>query len=280
MPLAQQVGEAMAGSMSWWLVGLFLLFMLLELAMPGHGRGARADSSTTGRFMTNFGMALLAALVGFLIPFSSIIAAEWAAAEGIGLFNSLAAPWWAVLAAALLSRTFINYWMHRAFHAVPWLWRLHRIHHSDRHVDLSLGLRQHPLDYPPRLIVFASGTVLFGLPVWAVVIADLFLVAANYWEHIDARMPRRLARWLGYVFATPEIHRIHHSASQPQTDSNFSGGLIVWDRLFGTYRDPEFEQIERIGLGEAYDPGADDILSQLALPFRREPARTSAPVPR
>lgn len=280
MPLAQQWGEAMATSMSLWIVGLFLLFMLVELALPGNSAGGNKEATGPGRMVTNFGMALLAALMGFAIPFSSIIAAEWAMAKGIGLFNLVTAPWWVVLVAALLSRTFLNYWMHRAFHAVPWLWRLHRIHHSDRHVDLSLGLRQHPLDYPPRLLIFAAGTILFGLPVWAVVIADLFLIAANYWEHIDARMPVRLARWLGYVFATPEIHRLHHSAHQPQTDSNFSGGLIVWDRLFGTFRDPETERVERIGLGEGYDSEAGNMVSQLLLPFRREPARTSEPVQR
>lgn len=247
-------------------VAIFCLLMVVELL--SRGNAAPEGGNATGRMVTNFGLMLLTSGLGLLIPFSSLLAAAWAQENGIGLFNQVAAPWPVVLLGALLSRTFVSYWLHRAYHAVPLLWRLHRVHHSDTHVDLSLGLRQHPLDYPLRLGAFVAATILFGLPLWAVAMVDLFLLATNLWEHLDARMPERAERMLGLVFATPEIHRIHHSAHQPQTDSNYGGGLIVWDRLFGTYRCPRSEQVERIGLGDEDDRMAPSIGAQLMLPFR------------
>ncbi|MCP5395617.1 MAG: sterol desaturase family protein [Sphingomonadaceae bacterium] len=271
MAALDQAGAWLLSTMGWWIVGLFLTFMLLELALPGNQ--APRGGSNGSRLVTNFGMAALTAFLGLAIPFSSVIAAQMAQDAGFGLFNAVSAPWVAVMVVAVLSRSFLNYWVHRAFHAVPLLWRLHRIHHCDTHVDLSLSLRQHPLDYPPRLLAFAAGTALLGLPVWAVLIADLMLVATNYWEHVDGRMPKRLERALGLVFVTPEAHRLHHSTFQPQTDSNFGGGLIVWDRLFGTHRDPQAEDARQIGLEEVDPDTAAHIGRQLALPFVKLPRR-------
>ena len=246
-------------------VALFILFALIEVSGREH---ATSDGLTAGRMITNFGLTAMTGGLSLLVPLSSVGSAMIAEEQGIGLFNVVTLPWWLILPAALLSRTFFNYWLHRAFHAVPLLWRLHRIHHSDTHVDLTLSLRQHPFDLFPRLLVFIGGTFLLGLPVWAVAIVDLSLTAANYWEHIDRRMSPQTARVLGAFLVTPEIHRIHHSASQPQTDSNFGGGLIIWDRLFGTYLDPETCSVHRIGLGETDDMMAKSLWQQLLLPFK------------
>jgi len=162
----------------------------------------------------------------------------------------------------------IIYWLHRAFHKIPLLWRIHRVHHSDPYFDISLGVRQHPFILLASLPVYILGVVALGLPVWAAIFVDILMIAAAFWEHVDAPLPKRLARVLGLFFVTPGIHHIHHSSWRRQTDSNFGTGLIIWDRLFGTYLNPEQETIERIGLGDANDLVADSLWKQLCLPFK------------
>lgn len=260
--------------MTWVVIGLFVAFIALE--MLGNGFGKEADVSFS-RMVTNFGLGALTAGLSLLIPLSTIAAAVVADKSDFGLFNLVDAPWWIVFLAAVLSRTFANYWLHRAFHAVPWLWRIHRVHHSDTHFDLTLALRTHPFDYLLRIALFVGLTFALGLPVWAVVIGDLILTAANYWEHVDARLNDRIDRLLGGVLVTPNIHRVHHSAWREQTDSNFGGGLVIWDRLFGTFRSPQIESVERLGLGDVEDARAQNVWKQLALPFMRaEPRAPSA----
>ncbi|MHA6332473.1 sterol desaturase family protein [Qipengyuania sp. CAU 1752] len=261
----EMIGEWIVQSMALLIVACFLVAMLLEAILKGHDQEYPAGN---GRLVANFGLIACTALFGLVIPFSSIIAAAWAMDAGYGLFNLVSFPWWAVFAAAVLVRTLTQYWYHRASHAWPLLWRIHRVHHSDTHVDLSLALREHPLDLVPRLAVFAGVTVLFGFPVWAVAIVDMLLVAAHYWQHIDGQMHPRLAKALGRFLATPEIHRIHHSAQHRQTNSNYGNLLIIWDRLFGSFVEPAEGEPRRIGLGELDDRLAGNLLAQLMLPLR------------
>lgn len=249
-------------------VGMFVAFMLLELAGKSFGP---QPNVAAGRLVTNFGLSALTAFFALLIPLSSVAAALAVDDAGFGLFNAVDAAWWVIFATAILSRTFANYWLHRAFHAVPLLWRLHRIHHSDTHFDLTLALRSHPLDYVLRISLFAGLTFALGLPVWAVIIGDLFLIATNFWEHVDGRLSPKLDRILGTVLATPNIHRLHHSACEKQTNSNYGGGVIIWDRLFGTYRCPRSESAERIGLGDTDDAMAQNLWRQLLLPLAPPP---------
>lgn len=247
------------------IVGLFLLLAVLELRARGFGG---PTSLSRGRMTVNFGSAMLTAAAALLIPFGTVTAALFAAQHNVGLFNILAAPLLVIFIAALLTRSFLGYWLHRAFHKFPLLWRIHRIHHSDPHFDISLGLRQHPLVLFVSLPIYVLSVILLGLPVWAVILVDILMLAAAFWEHVDAPLPKRLSRALGLVLITPNSHHIHHSSWQRQTNSNYGSGLVIWDRLFGTYLEPEHEIIERIGLGDADDLIADSLWKQLFLPFK------------
>ncbi|WP_430427186.1 sterol desaturase family protein [Parasphingorhabdus sp.] len=247
------------------IVVLFMLFAILELRSRGFGM---PTSLTGGRMSVNFGTAILTAAAELLIPFGTLSAALFASQNDVGLFNIVAAPVGLILVTALLGRTLIVYGLHRAFHKIPLLWRFHRIHHSDPYFDISLGVRQHPLILLVSLPVYIFGVIALGLPVWAVILVDILMLAAAFWEHVDAPLPQRLARALGFVLITPNSHHIHHSSRQRQTDSNFGSGLVIWDRLFGTYLEPEQETVERIGLGDADDLIADSLWKQLYLPFK------------
>lgn len=242
---------------------LFALLAALELVV----RHEESGPSTPRRIGTNVGLYVIAALVTLAMPLSIAGAAAWAGQRGFGLFNLVAAPALLVLAVAIIARSFAAYWLHRASHRFPILWRLHRIHHGDTQVDVSLSLRHHPLELVPAILLFGAVAVLLGLPVWAVLLTETLMVAATLWEHLALRLPRRVRARLEPWVVLPETHRLHHSADRRQTDSNYSTLTIIWDRLFGTFR-PSSEAVERIGLGDADDRIANSLWRQLLLPLR------------
>lgn len=245
-------------------VATFVALALVELGGKGHGHAADVGAA---RMVTNFGLQLSTGIIAVLVPIGNLTAAVAAQDMQAGLFNRVEAPAWFVLVFAIAGRTFALYWLHRAYHATPLLWRIHKIHHSDTSFDLTTGLRSHPIDVVPKVIVFAGMTFVLGLPPWCAILVDMVMLMANFWEHLDRVLPRPAARVLGFVLIVPEAHRVHHSAHQPQTDSNFGGLLTVWDRLFGTWRDPAANPVERIGLGPDGDTDAQNIWRQFAAPF-------------
>lgn len=246
-------------------VAAFIGFALIEhFARP---IAAAETVSTPGRMVANFGLTMVNAACGVLLPVSAVAAAAVAEEAGFGVFNQFAAPPWVLLPAALLARTLLAYTFHRACHAVPLLWRFHRVHHCDTRFDLSLALRSHPFEYLFRLALLAAATYALGLPVWAVVIAEAFCLLAELWEHTDMRLPPQWRAALEWAVLSPQSHRLHHSSELPLTDCNFGGGLVLWDRLFGTYRSPDSVTDIRLGLGARFDRGAASLWRLLALPF-------------
>ena len=258
------LGHFVAQWAGWAPILLFVLLGLLELTV-GH---RDAGLSPMKRVATNVSLYVIAALVAFAVPLTIASAAAWAARSGVGLFNTVAAPALLVLMIAILARSFTAYWLHRASHRIPLLWRLHRIHHGDHMVDISLGLRHHPLELIPAIVVFAGLAILLGLPVWAALLTEAVMIAATYWEHLAIRLPAGARAGLEPWIVLPETHLLHHSADRRQTDSNYSTLTIIWDRMFGTFR-PSNEAVKRIGLGEFDDQIADSLWQQLLLPLRQ-----------
>ena len=264
--------------LQYWNAGLsVLLFALLAVIELALGRDSLRPSPAS-RFVTNFGLYLGSAAISLVLPLTIAGAAAWADANGFGLFQRWPAPLWIVIPVAIAMRSFAGYWLHRTLHWVPWLWRVHRVHHSDSQVDVSLGLRHHPLELIPAILLFAGLAAALGLPAWVALLVEVVMAAAGYWEHLAIRLPGRARAALEPWLVIPETHRLHHSAHQPQTDSNFSSLTIVWDRMFGTFR-PSSEQVLRIGLGEDDDRIANNIGHQLLVPFRRSAAPITSPSP-
>ena len=259
----ESLGHVLEQWSGWTPILLFALLGALELAV---GRGGTRVSPLK-RIGTNFGLYVIAGLVTFAVPLTIASAAAWAGRNGVGLFNAVSAPALLVLAVAIVARSFAAYWLHRASHGIPLLWRLHRIHHGDRQVDVSLGLRHHPFELIPAILLFAGLAALLGLPVWAAVLTEVVMMAATYWEHLAIRLPARARARLEPWVVLPETHLLHHSAARQQTDSNYSTLTIIWDRMFGTFR-PSSEAVARIGLGDFDDQIADSLWQQLLLPLR------------
>jgi len=131
---------------------------------------------------------------------------------------------------------FFIWLQHVMVHAVPLLWRLHRVHHADRDIDVTTGARFHTLEIILSMGIKFAVIVLIGPPVVAVVIFEVLLNATAMFNHGNVRIPERVDRVLRWFVVTPDMHRVHHSVEDDETNSNFGFNLPWWDRLFGTYR--------------------------------------------
>lgn len=213
-------------------------------------------------------LALDTALVRLLIPLLPVAAAEAAAAHGWGLLAPL--PLWAALPLAFLLLDLLIWGQHWLMHRVPLLWRLHRMHHSDTHLDATTGLRFHPLEILFSTLLKIAAVMALGAPALAVIAFEIALNATSLFTHANIRLPDRTDSLLRRGIVTPAMHRIHHSLRREETDSNYGFTLSLWDRAFGTYRatpqdDP---QTMPLGIGEfrtRREAWLDRLLTQ---PFR------------
>jgi sterol desaturase/sphingolipid hydroxylase (fatty acid hydroxylase superfamily) len=128
------------------------------------------------------------------------------------------------------------YFQHRLFHAVPVLWRLHRMHHADLDLDVTTGARFHPLEILLSMAIKVAVVIALGAPAVAVVLFEILLNASSMFNHANLRLPLAVDGALRWLIVTPDVHRVHHSVIRAETDSNFGFSLSWWDRLFGTWR--------------------------------------------
>jgi sterol desaturase/sphingolipid hydroxylase (fatty acid hydroxylase superfamily) len=189
------------------------------------------------RWPNNLGLVVLDTLVvRLLFPFAGVGMAFLAQTNGWGLFNLVALPPWLAVPAAVLLLDLIIYGQHVAFHAVPMLWRLHRMHHADLEFDVTTGLRFHPGEIIRSRLVKLAAVAVLGAPPLAVLAFEVLLNATSMFNHGNVRIPSGFDRWLRLILVTPDMHRVHHSIDRSETDSNFGFNVPWWDRLFGTYR--------------------------------------------
>jgi sterol desaturase/sphingolipid hydroxylase (fatty acid hydroxylase superfamily) len=203
-----------------------------------------------------------------LVPISVFVAAEWARQNGIGVLNWLNSPWIFAAVATLVIQSLTAYATHVLYHRSSWLWRFHRVHHFDTAVDVSTGLRHHPLELVLTLLIDSAVAVAFGLLPLALMMYGIAEAIFALFSHANIRLPGEMDRTLRAILVTPRIHAVHHSAHQPETDSNYGTVLTIWDRLFGTYSDLRADSPEAItfGLMELQDHRAADLWWQLKSP--------------
>ena len=180
----------------------------------------------------------------------TVFSIEWLNDHHVGLFFLVQLPVWIKLIVGVALLDMVTYWFHRTAHKVPLLWRFHRVHHSDTSMDASTNFRSHPIEL---LLWFGTSNIvasaIFGLDL--LTLGLYFLVATPFFflEHSNFRFPKWLDKTFGLIFTTPNLHKVHHEQDQYYTDSNFSDIFILWDRIFGTYKDKPVEEI-KFGLKE------------------------------
>ena len=248
--------------------GIFVLMAIWEWLAP---RRVLTVSKAL-RWGSNLGLvALNTVLLRLLFPVAAVGLAATAAAQGWGLLNHYPVSPWLAVPLAVIALDLAIWAQHVFFHAVPALWRLHRVHHADLDYDLTTGARFHPIEILLSMLIKFAVILVLGPPVVAVILFEIILNGMAMFNHGNVGLPNRLDRWLRWVFVTPDMHRVHHSVEDDETNSNFGFNLSWWDRLFGTYREaPRAGHLGMtIGIEGHRDPREVDALpGMLALPFR------------
>lgn len=219
------------------------------------------------RALPNVGLTVLLLVTNLVLSFAAASAASFAITQRVGLLSLTDLPVWvdAILGVAALD--FFAYLAHLLLHKLPLGWRFHRVHHSDQAVDVTTAFRQHPGESVWRVVWQLPAIVIFGIPLWTVVVYLTISAANAQLEHANVRLREPLDRLLRLLFVTPNLHKVHHSRLQPETDSNYSNIFSVWDRMFGTYTArTDFESL-RYGLDDLDDHATRRLRGLLTLPF-------------
>jgi sterol desaturase/sphingolipid hydroxylase (fatty acid hydroxylase superfamily) len=248
-------------------LGILVAMAIWEVAAPRR----RREIPRLIRWSNNLGVVVIdTILVRLTFPVVAVGLAVTAEAQGWGLFNIFDVPFWLAFLLSVLALDLAIYLQHIMFHAVPALWRLHRMHHADLEFDVSTGLRFHPVEILLSMGIKLAVVVCLGPPALAVLVFEVLLNATSMFNHSNVQMPPVVDRLLRRVVVTPDMHRVHHSIHPSETNSNFGFNLPWWDRLFGTFRAQPRDGHEQMTIGidrfrTRRDLWIDRLLSQ---PFR------------
>jgi sterol desaturase/sphingolipid hydroxylase (fatty acid hydroxylase superfamily) len=246
-----------------------LLFAVLA-AWEWRAPRRRLAAGRRGRWPGNLGiLAVDLVAVRLIMPTAAVGAALLAARHGWGLIPLLGLPYAAAAVLSVIALDLAIWVQHYVFHHVPLLWRLHRVHHADVDIDVTTGVRFHPLEILLSLVIKIAAVVALGAPAAAVVAFEVLLNATSMFNHSNVALPARLERAARWFIVTPQMHEVHHSSERAETDSNFGFNLPWWDRLFGTYRaKPAAGERMVIGLPVFREVAERKLLRLLTQPFR------------
>ncbi len=224
------------------------------------------------RWRSNLALVVLnSVILRLLFPAAAVGMAHFAERHAWGVLNYLHLPPWLAALLAVIALDFAIWLQHVMVHAIPLLWRLHRVHHADLDFDLTTGVRFHPLEIVLSMLVKFAAIALIGPPVAAVIVFEVLLNATAMFNHGNVSLPARLERALRTLLVTPDMHRVHHSVEDDESNSNFGFSLSCWDRLFGTYRERSRAGQQGMSIGIRNFRSVREVNSlagMLAMPFR------------
>ena len=271
-------------------LGIFMCMALLEARYPA--RKAVLDRKT--RWVGNLSMVALGVLISrVLLPATLVGVSVWAQQEDFGLFNvmlgyaqsgssligisddveSSGVVFAGIVTLSVILLDMIIYWQHRLFHTVPLLWRFHKMHHADSHVDTTTGLRFHPVEIAISLGVKAAAVALLGIPAVAIVIFEVALNGFALFNHANIRLSQKWDDRVGRVLITQRLHRIHHSQAKAESNSNYGFSVSWWDRLFNSFTPRAQYSDETLPIGQKDVPavkGNASIRALLMQPFKNK----------
>ena len=252
-------------------IGFFLLIFgtvaMVEIGLPRR----RLSAPKPARWRVNLAITLIdAVLARFLFPVLPVGLALLGAARGWGLLNHFAVPFWLAVLLGILLLDLVIYLQHVLFHLLPIFWRVHRMHHTDLDIDVTTGLRFHPLEIILSQLIKLAAVAALGAPAVAVLIFEILLNGTSQFNHGNMRLGQRIDRLLRLIVVTPDMHRVHHSVIIREMNSNFGFNFPWWDRFFGTYRPQPSAGHEAmvIGLAQFRNAAALTLGALLLMPFR------------
>ena len=261
--LEQRPVERMA-----FIVGGLLIFWIIEGAIP---LVTPTYKQTRWKHASvNISFTIIHLIIHTFLAIIIVLLSDWCKANGFGLVYWSGVSTLGIIIISFLVLDFFGGWLvHITQHKIFNLWRFHIVHHADTNVDVTTGLRHHPIESVLRGIFFFMGILLSGAPMFAVMIFQTLLVLSTAFTHANIRLPRKLDAALSYVLVSPNMHKVHHHYMQPYTDSNYGAVLSIWDRLFGTFKKLDPSQI-KYGLDRYYPNEKDEDFKALLLrPFEK-----------
>ncbi|MBA6262813.1 sterol desaturase family protein [Colwellia sp. Bg11-12] len=261
----------------WWRLGCFFSVLTIMLLLEWQKPARKSPIKKTKRWLANFGLVFASSVLARLtIPIGLTAIALYNVEQHIGMFNQdfytdVNVPSWLTIVLSLLLLDVLIYWQHRLFHQVPMLWRLHRVHHADAHVDTSTGLRFHPIEIVLSILIKLAVVVALGIPAIAVLIFEIALNGLALFNHANIRLPRVIEKPLRLILMTQILHRIHHSQVVKETNSNYGFSVIWWDKLFGSYKGEASKHDGNIKIGLVEYPlekQNSSLWALLVMPFK------------
>jgi sterol desaturase/sphingolipid hydroxylase (fatty acid hydroxylase superfamily) len=250
------------------LVGGITIFWLIENAFPLF----RFDYKKWNHAGINFFFTLTTIVINFMLAFILLKAADWTIANHFGILQWLPSiNIWLYAIVGLLLLDLIGAWLaHFVQHKTKLLWRFHLIHHSDTWVDTTSANRHHPGESVIRFVFTTLGVLIVGTPMWLVFLYQTLSVVATQFNHANISMPKKLDTFLSYFIVSPHMHKVHHHYVLPYTDSNYGNIFSIWDRLFGTFRTLEKDEIV-YGIDTHMEPEEHNkIKNLLHIPFQKK----------
>lgn len=250
------------------LVGGLLFFWIIEGAIPL--LHLKFKKTRLRHAAVNFGLTLIHLIIHTLLAIIIIKISDWSVANRFGIIHWAGAGILATILLTILIVDFFGGWLvHLIEHKVKFLWRFHVVHHSDNNVDVTTGLRHHPVESVLRGLFFFIGIAVSGAPMYAVMIYQTVLIFFTAFEHANISLPKWLDNMLSFIFVSPNMHKVHHHWKQPFTDSNYGAILSIWDRLLGTFKKLSPKEI-RYGIDRDYPNEKDeDFILLIKKPFQK-----------
>jgi sterol desaturase/sphingolipid hydroxylase (fatty acid hydroxylase superfamily) len=263
----QTLEQHPAQRMTFLVVGL-LLFWIIEGSIPL--LQMQYKKNKLRHAAVNLGFTGIHLVIHTFLAILIIKLSDWCKAESFGLVYWMNAGILGTILISFLALDFFGGWLvHITEHKIPLLWRFHVVHHADNNVDVTTGLRHHPVESVLRGLFFFMGITVSGAPMYAVMIFQTILILATAFTHANIRLPSWLDKTLSYILVSPNMHKVHHHWKQPFTDSNYGAILSVWDRLLGTFQKLDPKEI-RYGLDRYYPNEKDeDFVTLMKKPFQK-----------
>jgi sterol desaturase/sphingolipid hydroxylase (fatty acid hydroxylase superfamily) len=251
--------------------GLFVLFAVIEALVPRRKR----RQSRSRRWITNWAISILdfatLYMLSLFIPALAVGAALDAWAHGWGLMNNVQLPYGIAILLTILIFDFAIWAQHLITHKIPILWRFHRVHHTDRDIDVTTAIRFHPVEIAFSMLLKIGLVYLIGPPAVGIILFEIILNGTAMFNHANMRLPLGLDRLLRRVLVTPDMHRVHHSDIRDEHDSNYGFALSIWDRMFRTYVAQPKKGHDEMTIGlEWQDEKPARLGWTLGLPFFRQ----------
>ena len=254
-----------------FLVGGLFLFLLLESGLPF----SKSPYDKLNHAKINITFTLITLIINLIGAIGILKSVDLVRAYNFGLLNVIETPLWLYGLIGIALMDFIGAWIvHWIQHNIRWMWKFHIIHHSDPNVDVTSGLRHHPVENVFRLLFTILAILISGANFGLVMIYQTVSAFFAHFSHANIHLPAKFEHLISFIFVTPRFHRIHHHFRQPHTDSNYGNIFSFWDYIFQTKKD--FKNIKNIQYGVDTHMKKEEIssiINLLTIPF--QPYRSS-----